>query len=170
VVDPDAQGYGRLTISMLAPSRQVPMLRYQTGDVARLLDPDEVTACLRGHDVAIGALPSALLAVRGRRRDALPNGAQIGEYKDALYANPELARRFTGATRLIFSGGRFTMHVQLVPGQKPVSLFERGLMAELEPDVRPDRLVVWPYAQFPFGMGLDFERKFSHYVPGEPDR
>jgi phenylacetate-CoA ligase len=170
VVDPDAQGYGRLTISMLAPSRQVPMLRYQTGDVARLLDPDEVTACLRSHDVAIGALPSALLAVRGRRRDALPNGAQIGEYKDALYANPELARRFSGATRLIFSGGRFTMHVQLVPGQKPASLFERGLMAELAPDVRPDRLVVWPYAQFPFGMGLDFERKFAHYVPGEPDR
>ena len=29
------------------------------------------------------------------------------------------------------------------------------------------RLVLWPYARFPFGMCLDYERKFSHYVPGE---
>ena len=25
----------------------------------------------------------------------------------------------------------------------------------------------WPYARFPFGMCLDTERRFSHYVPGE---
>jgi phenylacetate-CoA ligase len=153
IVDPDEQGYGKLTISMLDASRQIPLLRYQTGDIARLLDRDR-----------------PLLALRGRVKEALPNGQQVGLYKDALYANPELARWFTGATRLIFAGGRFTMHVQLVRGKKPAPVFERGLMAELSPDARPSRVVVWPYAQFPFGMGLDYERKFSHYVPGEPER
>jgi phenylacetate-CoA ligase len=170
IVDPDEQGYGRLTISMLDPGRQLPLLRYQTGDVAKLLDREEAAATLGAHGVAIPDLPPALLALRGRTREALPNGAHVGLYKDALYANRELARRFTGATRLIFSGGRFTMHVQLVKGQKPAPVFERGLMAELPADVRPSRLVLWPYAQFPFGMGLDYERKFSHYVPGEPER
>ena len=33
----------------------------------------------------------------------------------------------------------------------------------------PARLVLWPYARFPFGMSLDYERKFVHYVPGEQD-
>jgi phenylacetate-CoA ligase len=153
IVDPDEQGYGRLTISMLDPGRQVPLLRYQTGDIARLLARDP-----------------PMLALRGRAREALPNGAQVGLYKDSLYANPELARRFTGATRLVFSGGRFTMHVQLVRGQKPSYVVERGLLAELPEPVRPSRLVLWPYAEFPFGMGLDYERKFAHYVPGGPDR
>ena len=151
IVNPDAEGYGRLTISMLDPARQVPMLRYQTGDVARLLDGDRI-------------------ALRGRAREALPNGAQVGLYKDALYANPELARRFTGATRLIFSGGRFTMHVQLITGQKPAPVVERGVLSEIPAGVRPSRVVLWPYGQFPFGMGLDYERKFSHFVPGEADR
>lgn len=151
IVNPDAHGYGRLTISMLDPNRQIPMLRYQTGDVARLLDGDRI-------------------ALRGRAREALPNGAQVGLYKDALYANPELARRLTGATRLLFSGGRFTMHVQLVKGQQAAPVFERGLLGEIPADVRPSRVVLWPYAQFPFGMGLDYERKFSYFVPEEGDR
>ena len=170
VLDPDPQGYGRLTISMLDPSRQVPLLRYQTGDVARFLDPERVTAALRHHGVAADDLPATLLALRGRTRDALPNGANVGLYKDALYANPRLARRLTGATRLIFSGERFTMHVQLIPGEKPTGAFERDLLSKLAEDARPSRLVLWPYAQFPFGLSLDYERKFTYHAPGEPDR
>jgi phenylacetate-CoA ligase len=167
IVDPDANGYGLLTISMLDPGRQVPLLRYQTGDVARFLDAAHVEATLHAHGVAGPQIPSTLIALRGRVREALPNGAQVGSYKDALYADTELARRFTGATRLIFSGGQFTMHVQLTRGQAPSAAVERGLLARLPPGARPSRVVLWPYAQFPFGMGLDYERKFAHYIAGE---
>jgi len=170
ILDPDAQGYGRLTISMLDPSRQVPMLRYQTGDIARVLDPEHVEMTLREHGVASPHVPPRLLALRGRVQEVLPTGAQVGLYKDALYGNAELARSFTGATRLIFTDEQFTMHVQLARGQKATPAVERGLLAELSTDKRPSRVVLWPYAQFPFGMGLDYERKFAHYVPGEPNR
>ncbi len=170
VVDPDADGYGRLTISMLDSSRQIPLLRYQTGDVARLLDRDDFAGILHVHGETGGEVPENLLAVRGRTREALPNGSQVGVYKDALYADPELAHRFTGATRLIFSGAEFTLHVQLVRGQTTTPALERGLLAQIASDARPSRLVLWRYAEFPFGMSLDYERKFSHYVPGEPDR
>lgn len=170
ILDPDAEGYGRLTISMLEPGRQVPLLRYQTGDVARFLARDAVAAALQRHGVIAGELPTTLLALRGRTRELLPNGAHVGLYKDVLYANPQLARRFTGAMRLVFSSDGFTMHAQLVPGQKPTPVFERTLLQELAADARPSRVVTWSYARFPFGMGLDYERKFSYYVPGEPDR
>jgi len=169
VVDPDGNGYGRLTISMLDPSRQVPLLRYQTGDVARLLDGDRVAATLHDHGVTAGEIPPALLALRGRAGEALPNGSQVGFYKDALYANPQVARSLTGATRLIFAGDRFTMHVQLVRGTTPGAALERDLLRELPSITRPSRLVLWRYAEFPFGMSLDYERKFSHFVPGEPE-
>lgn len=163
VVDPDPDGYGALTISMLDPSRPLPMLRYQTGDVARLLDPEHVWAALRRHGVAIDGLPSTLVALRGRAREALPNGSRVGFYKDALYADPELARNFTGATRLSFSGGRFTMHVQLVRGVGPNPRLSHGLVAGIPEPLRPSHLELWEYAEFPFGMTLDYERKFVHY-------
>ena len=142
----------------------------QTGDVARLLDRDQAVAALGRHGVAASHLPAALLALRGRTRDALPNGAHVGLYKDALYANPELARRFTGATRLVFAEGRFTMHVQLARGQRSAPVLERRLLDELAADVQPSRVVLWPYVRFPFGMGLDYERKFTYFLPGDPDR
>src|SRR5262249_30814990 len=41
-LDPASNGFGRLTISMLDTSLPIPLLRYQTGDIARLLDADWV--------------------------------------------------------------------------------------------------------------------------------
>ena len=117
-----------------------------------------------------GDLPRALLALRGRTREQLPNGAHVALYKDALYANLELARQLTGAMRLVFASDGFTMHVQLVRGLDTVPGFERSLLNELAADARPSRVVAWPYARFPFGMGLDYERKFAYFVPGDPHR
>jgi phenylacetate-CoA ligase len=167
VVNPDHDGYGAMAISMLDPCRQMPLLRYQTGDVARLLDPERVASTLRDHGVGASEIPGACLALRGRAKEALPNGSQVGVYKDALYANPELARYFSGATRLIFTADHFGMHVQLVRGVQASQALERELLREIPADLRPSRLRLWEYGRFPFGMNLDYERKFQHYVPGD---
>ena len=47
IVEPDQDGYGRLTISMLDDETPLPLMRYQTGDVARLLDAVEVAEARR---------------------------------------------------------------------------------------------------------------------------
>jgi phenylacetate-CoA ligase len=166
VIGADADGYGQMTTSMLEPDRMVPLLRYQTGDIVRLLDRDVVCGLARRHGVAIDAsqLPSALLALRGRDKEALPNGSHVGVYKDALYADHRVARRLTGAFRVEFDGERCTMHVQLTREIAPHVSIEEGILRALPPAVRPSRLVLWPYAQFPFGMTLDYERKFVHYA------
>ena len=86
-VEPDSSGYGRMTISMLDTGLPVPLLRYQTGDVVRLLDSRCVamrTGAARrdparsapGHDAGAG----------GRDKDMLPGGSHVGVYKDALYS------------------------------------------------------------------------------------
>jgi phenylacetate-CoA ligase len=169
VVAPDRASYGRLTVSMLDPGRAVPLLRYQTGDIARSLERDHVIDAARRHGVQLGEeLPLALLALQGRDKDTLPNGAHVGFYKDALYADHECARMLSGAVRVICAGSQCTVHVQLVKGQAPHAALEEGLLRAMTLDAPPVRLMLWPYAEFPFGMSLDYERKFSHYLPGEP--
>jgi phenylacetate-CoA ligase len=171
VIDPDPNGYGRMTTSMLDPDRTVPLLRYQTGDLVRLLDHGQVTEAARRQGVTLAAdLPRTLLALKGRENDALPNGSHAALYKDALYADHVIARQLTGAFRMTFAGAKCTMHVQLAasPAATPGAL-EPGILHAIPSRLRPEALVLWPYAQFPFGMSLDYQRKFAHYVPGEPD-
>jgi phenylacetate-CoA ligase len=168
IVEPDQHGYGLLTMSMLDDATPLPLMRYQTGDVARLLDTVQVADLVARRGIVLPSdLPPLLLALKGRDRDALPNGSQLSVYKDALYADCAIARQLSGAFRLVFSGTACTMHVQLAADAAPEPMVEQTLLRQLPDRARPTRLVLWPYARFPFGMGLDYERKFSHYVNGE---
>jgi phenylacetate-CoA ligase len=168
VAEPDQDGYGRLTISMLDDEAPLPLLRYQTGDIVRLLDVAQVTRLVAGRGIVLpSALPPLLLALKGRDKDALPNGSHLSAYKEALYADHRVARQLSGAFRLVFAGTACTMHVQLTGDQLPDAAIEQALLRQIPDSVRPARLVLWPHATFPFGMGLDYERKFPHYVPGE---
>jgi phenylacetate-coenzyme A ligase PaaK-like adenylate-forming protein len=171
VIEPDGNGYGRMATSMLDPDRAVPLLRYQTGDIVRFLDHAEVTAVARRQGVPLAAdLPRTLLALKGRENDALPNGSHAALYKDALYADHAIARQLTGAFRMTFAGARCTMHVQLAASPAATHAFlEQGILHALPSHLRPETLVLWPYARFPFGMSLDYQRKFCHYVDAGQD-
>jgi len=168
-LDPDPDEYGRLTVSMLDTSLPVPLLRYQTGDVVRLLDSAHVAALVRRHQVTLPEpLPGTLLALRGRAADVLPDGSCVAGYKDALYADPLVADRLTGAFRLTATDAGVTAHVQLVGGVRPEATFEDRLRAALRLGGPVAQVIVSPYEEFPYGMGLDYERKFAYYVPGAP--
>jgi phenylacetate-CoA ligase len=166
-VDRDAHGYGRLTISMLDPELPISLLRYQTGDTVRLLDREAVAGALRQRGIdSIGDVPRELLALQGREKERLPNASHVAVYKDALYADPAIARQVTGAVRLTFAGSDCTVHVQLTPGAAADAGSTGRLIEELPAAARPAEVVWWPYERFPFGMTLDYERKFRQYVPG----
>ncbi|MBA2353530.1 MAG: hypothetical protein H0V80_02565 [Acidobacteria bacterium] len=165
VDQPDADGYGRLTISMLDPTLPIPLLRYQTGDVVRLLDRDRVSELLARHRVELpGELPEHLLALVGREREALPNGSHVSVYKDALYANHAVAQTLTGAVRIEAAGTACTLHVQLGRGHEAGAGFEAAIRGAIPADAQPAGVVFWPYHTFPYGMTLDYERKFTYYV------
>jgi len=164
VVDPNPQGYGRLTISMLDPALPIPLLRYQPGDLARLVPAEAVARALRAHGRPIPEnLPPMLVALEGRERERLPDGSHVAVYKDALYADHTLARELTGAFRVILSEGRCTMHVQRRAASNDHGGLAGQLLAAMPQAMRPADVIVWPYARFPFGMGLDYERKFTYY-------
>jgi phenylacetate-CoA ligase len=168
-LDPDQNGYGRLTISMLDTTLPVPLLRYQTGDVVRWLDPSRVTIALLRRGIALpGPLPASMLALAGREKEQLPDKSYVGTYKDALYADADIADWLTGAFRVTpIETGFVIVHVQLVQGAKVPADFADRVRAVLGIPAFAGQVVVSRYEDFPYGMGLDYERKFAYYVPGE---
>jgi phenylacetate-CoA ligase len=164
IARPDTAGYGYLIISMLDPELPIPLLRYQTGDIARLLDRDSVAETLHTHGIAVPEnLPSALIALEGRTKEILPDGSHVGAYKDALYADPAVAKELTGAFRLIASESGIELHVQLVSTEPSTQSLEQRLVHAIPETIRPARTVTWPYPRFPYGMSVDYERKFRYY-------
>ena len=172
VVDPDVDGYGRMTTSMLDPERSVPLLRYQTGDIVRLLDHAQVADLARRHGVTLAPiLPPALLALRGREREALPNGSHV-----ALLQGRAVCRSSDCAPpdrRLPPDVFRRTVHDARPAGavaDGDARLSRTGHPATpCRPTCGRTRWCSGPTRSFPFGMSLDYERKFAHYVPGEQD-
>jgi phenylacetate-CoA ligase len=165
VLEPDAAGYGGLTISLLDTDAPIPLLRYQTGDRVRLLNRDEVTGALHRGGLPVPAdLPACLLALEGREGDTLANKSHVGVYKDSLYADHLVAACLTGAFRIQFEGSACTMHVQLAAAAVLIDSLAQRIIAALPSPLRSVRLVLWPYDRFPFGMTLDYERKFSYYA------
>ncbi len=162
---PEADGFGQATLSLLDTSLPIPLLRYQTGDVLRVLDAARVAEAVTRRGVCLpGDLPPHLVALRGRRREALPNGATVLLYKDVIYADEAIADRLTGAVRLTFDDPQPVMHVQLVRGCDDDADVAAAITALLPEAARPSRVAVWRYEAFPFGMTLDYERKFTGYV------
>jgi len=168
IVEPDPTGYGMMTASMLDVDRRIPLLRYQAGDVAALIDGQRATklALARGI-VPASPLPETMFALRGRSTEVLPNSGHVATYKDAVYADHDVARCVTGAVRLIVEGGDCTMHVQLTRAARASDALAQAVLKHMPADARSVRVVLWPYAQFPFAMTLDYERKFTYYLPGE---
>jgi phenylacetate-CoA ligase len=168
IINQDANGFGLMTVSMLDATRVLPLLRYRLGDIACLLDSTLIAQCADRHGMRLtGDLPAPLLALKGRDREALPNGSYVSVYKDALYADPQLADHLSGAMRVIFDGRHGTVHVQLAKSVAPTAVLTEHLHRVLPASSPSTRLVPWRYERFPFGMRLDYERKFSHFVPGE---
>lgn len=163
ILDADERGYGLLTISMNDPDAPLPLLRYQTGDVARIMSPHEIEAACKNFNVDYpGPLSLPVVAFKGRDKDELHERGHVDVYKDALYKNPDVARHLTGAFRLTMDAEKPIINVQLCRGYDPDDTFYQQLAVCLAPMMKVDQVVLWRYNEFPFGMTLDYERKFSY--------
>jgi phenylacetate-CoA ligase len=162
---PDAAGFGELTVTMLDPQLPVPLLRYQPGDVVALLDDREVSAAARRHGLELTDVPRHLVALRGRRDEFVPNGCHVGVYREALFANLEVASVLTGAMRVEAETDAITLHVQMMSGCSRSPTMAASIANAVAPEHRPVHVRLWPYEKFPFGMRLDYERKFRYCDP-----
>ncbi|MFZ6843219.1 hypothetical protein [Undibacterium sp. RuTC16W] len=166
VVNTDSHGNGDLLVSMLDPDVPIPLMRYKTGDKARLLSAVELNEVYEKINLGISPPSLPVIALHGRAKDYLPDGMHLDYFKHMLYANPSISVHVSGAFRLTLTGGCVLWEVQLQYGNKTspqeiASVLQNAIAATHE----KVETICYPYHDFPYGKSLDYERKFV-YWPG----
>ena len=162
----------RLAVTMLDPSRRVPLIRYATGDRAAPLEPTpallEAVAQAGLTPEHLGAMPTLMVLGRGRGVRAGQTLVTPEQVKEALYADADLASATTANFRLRSGVEAAEVLVQLAPGVAAErGLADRFRLALARYVSAPVALSCIPYEAFPYGMALNYERKFD-YLELEP--
>lgn len=158
---------GRLLITTLDPSRRIPLIRYATGDMGRLIR--DLPSCSRWA-AELGMPPAALaqasvLLMQGRGECALAGEERIypEQVKEGLYHDPALAGQTTANFRLRSGQERATLRIQLSPGVAPsAALTESFAQAVALYVPAPLTVRCEPFESFGSGMALDYERKLDY--------
>jgi len=85
--------------------------------------------------------------------------------RSALYSDCTLASQTTGQFQAMENKDRLLINIQLHArsGGNPIATVQKRFSALINRHVPADVRVV-PYFDFQHGMGVDYERKFSHLV------
>lgn len=166
---PDEQGVGDLLITMMDKRCTIPLPRYQTGDRARFLQPQDLEGLPAEVREGMEGLPFPVILMYGRDRDQLAPKWHVDDFKALQYRDAELARQLSGAFRAGEREGAPAWHLQAArDATLSTAAIERGLGRLVEErcaavEAPPlAELRVYEYGEFPYGMGLDYERKFRY--------
>jgi phenylacetate-CoA ligase len=161
-INPDGRGVGDLVVTVMDEKAPIPLMRYATGDRMQRLSAAQLDMATRAGWRAAGV---PVVALHGRAKDRLPGRLHVDLFKEALYADPEVARQLSGAHRIqVEKGGiRWVVQRRCNDETDGARLAER-LYAEIAPRLPLQVLdiQVSGYEQFPFGKTIDYERKFSY--------
>jgi phenylacetate-CoA ligase len=144
----------RLTVTTLSEERRLPLVRYQTGDIGRVLSHAELC---RGLDaVGLGhlrprlRLPVVVILGRQEHLEATRDHVAISStsVKEILYRDPLVAGAVTGNFRMSLVDGRILVEFQLRPGTWPTDELARRFDSELR------RHLAWCY-QHPYFRAFD---------------
>jgi phenylacetate-CoA ligase len=164
VVDPDANGFGELCITMLNPKAVIALPRYATGDVGRIISRSDTRHAAELAGAQGPWLP--LVVVKGRIKDQPSGSPSVEHIKTLIYTDPSVADQLTGAFHLSNQAGG---HLQLmVQASSEKAALDPGLNAQLRLLFHrfftvPVHLEILAPDDFPYRPILDFERKF-HYL------
>jgi len=167
-VIPSDSELGELVFSNVGPDAKIPFLRYRTYDLGKKLTYETLKEALDKAGYAHLPLPELklpLLIIYGRKNNFMINGqAVIPEaVKEALYLDFGVADAVTGNFKMRNLNSSLRIDVQL----KPQRVAEGNILSALEQNIAkhvkmPFDLKLYKYEEFPYGMRLDYERKFSY--------
>ncbi|MBL8698487.1 MAG: hypothetical protein JNK67_08945 [Alphaproteobacteria bacterium] len=159
-------GGTELVISMLSEEMKIPLLRYRSGDFGRIHDHAAVRdAALRfGLPAPHWQLPFVWVSGRGKTLRLADGDLSPEAVKEAIYSDDGVANAVTGNFRLS-SGrdGKAELDLQLRRDRDlpPAGADRLGAALDGFSDVLP-RIRFHAYAEFPWAMEVDYERKFRY--------
>ena len=171
IVDTNEAGIGDLVITMLDANALIPMIRYRTGDLARAVDSTDMAALDSNARKALEGLPFPIIALIGKAQEETSTGEwSVERCKALLYRDKRLARCVSGAFVIRCVDGGTRWEIQLRPSADNVTdALTSGFQALVNTVAEnlgcaPPQVGVWRYETFPWGMGVDHERKFRYRV------
>ena len=98
VLQPDAQGWGELCFTLLDRQAVIPLPRYTTGDLGRLVPASRLNSLCQQTGLSAPWLP--VVEVRGRLRDRRPGVPSVEQVKQWIYQDHRVADALSGAFRV----------------------------------------------------------------------
>lgn len=164
VIDPDANGFGKIIVSNLDTSMKTPLIRYDTGDYGKIIDREKLIQILKdaGHEISL-KLNLPLIAIGGRSSDNKSKNLPPLTVKEALFRVPEIAKAITGHFQINTSGSHPIVNVQL---KKNTTLSEE-LLSQLQDiliELSDQQVSITPivYREFERDVELNYENKWKH--------
>ena len=157
---------GELAVSLASPDLPMPQFRYRTGDLARVIPYRRLESVLASHapDLAAPALRLPCVAVFGRKDALEVGGRRLGVelVKEALFADPEVARAVTGFFRMAGRDGALSLEAQLRPGKAASGKLRDALDASVARYAPGLAREIRLYAHGDFPYPVTYERKHAY--------
>jgi phenylacetate-coenzyme A ligase PaaK-like adenylate-forming protein len=157
-----------LAVSLVSPDIRNPLIRYLTGDRARILSYRDLERILATHAPGLPApaLHLPVVAVYGRKETVtVKTGAAIPAevVKEAVFRQHEVAQAVTGFFKVVGVDGVLTVEVQLRRGVESTPHIKTLLDESLEdvlPARTPFRTQVHGFRDYPYETS--YERKYPY--------
>lgn len=163
ILNPGPDGYGEMCVTMLDQQAVIPLPRYTTGDMARLLTSAEVGVLSERAQTPAPWLP--MIAVRGRIKDRPDGLPSVESVKECLYQDHAVADQLTGAFKILKETDgavRVVFQARSESATGLESARERLLALLHERCMCAFVVDVLPAMAFPWRPALDHERKFAY--------
>ena len=164
----EMDGLPRMVATSLDPDRRIPLIRYNTGDWAKVFWPQELAGMLKAagrEDLIAPDMIGPVLALFGRGRGIeLPGKKVLAEQiKECLYEDAELAAATTGN----FHAYRLVDDLDLEVQLQADAVMPHNAASRMEMIIRQrcgiKSSVKWlKYNEMGHGMELSYQRKFRY--------
>lgn len=162
---PNPQGLPELVVSVLGYDLKMPLVRYNTKDEGQLLSYLALVGILGqfGCQALVPRFRLPCVAVSGKKRRVRVGEGQWlspDEVKEAIYQDHDVAQAITGSFRLSAGEQGALVRIQLRRGRTAPQDAAERICVNLARYVQASvRVVLVPFAQPPFDLEHDYERK-----------
>lgn len=157
-----------LVFSTLSKDALIPLMRYDSKDKGRIISYERLKEILRefNYERYLPKMHLPLVAVEGRKDKFLEvkeRRIYPEEIKESLCSDFQMASATTGYFRMGKESGQLKIEIQLKEDKAPSEELKRKFKAAIARFAPEDfNLTLYPYKDFPYGMGLIYEQKFKY--------
>jgi len=164
----DEDGQTRMVITTTSPSRPLPLIRYETGDIAKVLTCNEMGEILRscGREDLLPTVQLPFILQWGRGKYlSLDIGAIYPEQvKEAIYAEHAVARSTTANFFMRVDSDSLQVDIQLRRGAAKSAQLEADFQRLISEWTSAEKVSVnlIPFEEFSDSLELTYQRKFRY--------